>query len=178
VLRQRNAGPAAARNHGAREAAGSLLAFLDADDLWHPEKLERQVARLQARGELGFCVTHIQNFWVPELEAERQRLQGSRLAEPLPGYSAPTLVVRATTLATVGEFCESMAHTSEPEWFMRAAERGVIGELLPDVLVRRRLHPANRSRLRSVDSTEEYLRLVKGKLDRARHGQRAAAPRP
>lgn len=178
LLRQRNAGPAAARNHGVREAVGSLVAFLDADDLWHPEKLERQVARFQARDELGFCVTHIQNFWVPELEAERRRFQGSRLAEPLPGYSAPTLVVRATTLATVGEFRESMAHTSEPEWFMRASERGVIGELLPDVLVRRRLHLANRSRLRSLDSTEEYLRLVKGKLDRARQGQQAALPRP
>lgn len=44
LLRQKNAGPAAARNHAAREAVGDWLALLDADDAWQPEKLERQLA--------------------------------------------------------------------------------------------------------------------------------------
>jgi glycosyltransferase involved in cell wall biosynthesis len=48
LLRQQNAGAPAARNFGIREARGTLIAPLDADDLWHPEKLARQVATLQA----------------------------------------------------------------------------------------------------------------------------------
>ena len=46
VLRQANAGQAAARNYGARAAHGELLAFLDSDDLWNPDKIARQVALL------------------------------------------------------------------------------------------------------------------------------------
>jgi glycosyltransferase involved in cell wall biosynthesis len=44
VIRQENSGPSAARNTGAREAKGELIAFLDSDDVWLPEKISRQVS--------------------------------------------------------------------------------------------------------------------------------------
>lgn len=47
------AGSASARNAGIRAASGSLIAFLDAGDLWHPEKLARHVAHLASRPRIG-----------------------------------------------------------------------------------------------------------------------------
>ncbi|WP_448585428.1 glycosyltransferase family 2 protein [Thermaurantiacus sp.] len=50
VQLERNGGPAAARNAAIGAARGRYLAFLDADDLWLPEKLERQLALMEATG--------------------------------------------------------------------------------------------------------------------------------
>ncbi|WP_437185834.1 glycosyltransferase family 2 protein [Planctomicrobium sp. SH668] len=55
-VQQVNAGPAAARNHGVRLASGDWIAFLDADDSWLPEKIERQLRSVA--DEVGLIHTH------------------------------------------------------------------------------------------------------------------------
>jgi glycosyltransferase involved in cell wall biosynthesis len=57
VLREDNSGVAAARNLALRHAAGPLVAPVDADDLWHPTKIERQVRRLRevTDAEVVYC---------------------------------------------------------------------------------------------------------------------------
>lgn len=54
-IRQPNSGVAAARNRGIAESQGRYVAFLDADDTWMPQKLERQVRALEAGGGSGVC---------------------------------------------------------------------------------------------------------------------------
>jgi glycosyltransferase involved in cell wall biosynthesis len=58
-IRQRNGGPARARNAGIAQATGRLIAFLDADDEWMPEKLERQVEYFRSYPDTGLLHTGV-----------------------------------------------------------------------------------------------------------------------
>ena len=68
LIRQANAGVAAARNRGVSEARGSFVAPIDADDLWHPTKIAKQMAMLHERGErTGLVYT-----WLATIDANDQ----------------------------------------------------------------------------------------------------------
>jgi glycosyltransferase involved in cell wall biosynthesis len=59
VVAQKNAGPAVARNRGARAARGEIIAFQDSDDLWQPTKLDRQVALLEMDRSIPCCLCNV-----------------------------------------------------------------------------------------------------------------------
>ena len=171
-IRQDNGGPAAARNRGLSEASADYVAFLDADDLWHPEKLERQSARFRARPELDLCFTHVQNFWIPELENEKVRLGNHHFSKPLPGYATQALLARRSIFEHVGGFNSSLRVVDDTEWFLRAFEKSAVVEILPDVLVHRRLHRGNLTR--SALAHDELMCLLKNSIDGKRGKSRTA----
>ena len=55
IRHEENKGPGASRETGRLAAHGDYIAYLDSDDLWHPEKLEKQVAMLRAHYDMGMC---------------------------------------------------------------------------------------------------------------------------
>jgi glycosyltransferase involved in cell wall biosynthesis len=167
-LWQANQGPAAARNLGLTAAKGDFLAFLDSDDLWHPEKLERQMARFRARPELEYCVTQVQNFRTPKDGATANGLENYYVERPLPGYVTQSLLVRRSFFDRIGPFNTALTHGDDTDWYLRAKESGAEMELLPDALVYRRIHDANLSQVQAAQSREEYLHILKGALDRRR----------
>jgi glycosyltransferase involved in cell wall biosynthesis len=146
-IRQDNQGPGAARNTGIALATGQLLAFLDADDLWLPQKLDRQVRRFAERADLQVSVTKVRNFWIEELRAEAEAMRDHRLsADALPGYVPQTMLARREVFARVGRFDETLRVGEDTDWFLRAADLGTEVELLPEVMVMRRFHRTNLTR--------------------------------
>jgi glycosyltransferase involved in cell wall biosynthesis len=174
-LRQDNAGPAAARNRGIAAASGEFVAFLDADDLWHPRKLEFQLERFRSRPELAASVTMVQNFWSPDLNFHMDDTNRD-LLRPVSGFGPSALMVRSEALESLGGFDESTAHVHTADWFARARDCGAVIELLEQVLVKRRLHASNRSAQLADASRDEFLQLVKTRLDLRRDAVARADP--
>lgn len=70
LISQANQGQSAARNVGICQSKGDYIAFLDSDDLWHPQKLEKQVDILDKNPEVGLVYT-----WVARLNTEDEILK-------------------------------------------------------------------------------------------------------
>ncbi|WP_163852290.1 glycosyltransferase family 2 protein [Pseudooceanicola aestuarii] len=86
VLRQANRGLAGARNSGIAAARGAYVGFCDAGDLWHPEKLARHIAHLEANPRIGV------SFAGATLIAPAARLTGGARRPRLTGLTAATML--------------------------------------------------------------------------------------
>ena len=171
---QSNSGAGAARNSGVQLSQGEILAFLDADDLWLPDKLALQMAALQADSSLDMVFGHMQQFHSPELSAERKaKLAGDR--ETMPGYHCGTLLIKRDSFLRVGPFSTERRVGEFIDWYARAMELELRHLMLPDVVTRRRLHDANMG-IRERDSRSDYVRILKVSLDRRRKGGNPCPP--
>ncbi len=170
-LYQDKAGPAAARNAGVAVSRGEFLAFNDADDLWHAEKLQRQMARFAGLPSLQISLTLIQNFLDLPAGDHVAAAVTPELLAPKPGFAVQTMLLRRTVFDLVGPLDTRLTHSSETDWFLRARARGVVIECLPEVLTQRRLHGQNMSQKTADASREEYLQLIKRRIDARRRDQ-------
>jgi hypothetical protein len=135
---------------------------LDADDLWHREKTEKQMRFLNQHNDCEICVTHIENFWSDEVPVDKRPDMGRPYC--VPGFNFSALLASRSGFMRVGFLKEDLKHSDDTEWFLRARDMKVAVGMLPEILVRRRLHLSNRSTIKSVESGDEYLDLVHKKI--------------
>jgi glycosyltransferase involved in cell wall biosynthesis len=167
-VRQPNGGIGAARNHGVDLAAGDYIAFLDADDVWEPDKLERQLAALEEEPQPDLVFGLVRQFVSPELPAEaKARLRCPDHSQP--GYFAGAMLVSRAIFERVGPFATDLHVGEFIDWMARARELGWREEMLDAIVLRRRLHDTNQG-VRHRDQMGDFAHVLKASLDRRRAG--------
>jgi glycosyltransferase involved in cell wall biosynthesis len=169
-IRQPNQGPSAARNTGISAARGRYIGFLDADDIWHPEKLARQVSILEGRPEVVLVyadATYFDAATGQELGRHRERfvhVEG-RILRPLIEAGnfipSPTPLARRTTLDDVGGFDPTLRSSEDWDLWLRLAARGEVA-YVDESLARYRVHGAQASR--NIDALRDGQLRVLGKV--------------
>ena len=164
VLRQPNAGGAAATNRGIDAVETPLFACLDADDLWLPEKTARQLARLEADPGLDGVFAQMRLF---------QHGQSADPDAPVrDAWGRPTMLIRTDRARMVGPLVEppgSGGRGDMVDWISRARDLGLRLMMMPEVLALRRVMPGSMSH--GFDKRDVgYLLAVKAALDRRRAG--------
>jgi glycosyltransferase involved in cell wall biosynthesis len=164
-------GAARARNAGARLASRPWLAFLDADDVWLPEKLAKQIAAAEAAPGCDLVFTLGEEFLDGEL-SEKQRMNFSVRPLPYALLTPSSLLLRRETFLAAGEFPDVPAGEFIA-WQGWARELGLREQVAPEVLVRRRIHAHNMTR--SASNRAGYPMAAKWLLDRRRQRARSFA---
>ena len=142
LICQENKGVGAARNTGINNASGEFLAFLDADDLWTENKLEILHSYLQNNPGTDMVFGYVEQFVSPELPDEHKSNLKPEL-EKMQGFLAGAMLIKKTTFLKVGFFNEKLELGEFIDWFSRAKDLGLTYEVLPEILLRRRIHDAN-----------------------------------
>ena len=152
-IKQQNSGVCAARNIGVENSSGDAIAFLDADDTWLPEKIEKQVAKFKEDKEIGLVHCGIREFNNETGETIGLHLEGKegRVADALllwekvingPGS---TVMVKRSVFETVGGFDTRLKNGEDWEFCYRVARRFKVG-FVPELLVDYRNHGVNAHR--------------------------------
>jgi glycosyltransferase involved in cell wall biosynthesis len=150
-FRKPNGGVASALNLGIREMRGRWFAWLSHDDLWLPDKLEKQVSFLEANPQFKGCYTDfivmdehgktlhvIDTPWYPRHQAVRELFRGAYI-------NGSSILVERSCFDEAGTFSQRWRYNQDTHMWLRLLRRYEIGRVA-EKLVKQRVHGAQDSR--------------------------------
>jgi len=162
----------AARNLALQQAKGRYIAFLDCDDMWLPQKLERQIPLFDNDSEVGMVYSNAEIIEGTALIWERRALQhatfqpsGKIFRQMLRHYNIniQTVVISRTALYSLGEWFDgSLNHSGDTDLFLRIAYNWNV-KYIPVATAKYREHGGNRS-LKFAEDIPAELEYIIGKL--------------
>ncbi len=150
---QPNQGPSAARNIGVQQAAGDLLALLDADDVWLPTKLARQAVLLEQLPDLGYVGCHLAPWLAPD-QTWPATLNRAYWESRPPSYTTSALLIRRAVWEQVGPFDVQRRLGEDADWIMRARDLAIPAAAVSEVLLIKRIHDQNLTHQAAAMRTE------------------------
>jgi glycosyltransferase involved in cell wall biosynthesis len=166
---QDNAGANAARNHGIRLARGSAVALLDADDVWLPHKLERQVALLDSRPDVklvgcGYSErdaslkTVVRDVVRRNFPSHDKLLEALSIAQLIPGSGSGVLIAKEC-FDVVGMFDETLKVAEDWDMWLRIVSR-YNAAFVEEVLVLIRKDRRNKPQYRTLTTEQDQVEFV------------------
>lgn len=161
-----NCGAPAARNYGIGQASGEYLAFLDADDLWTPDKLKNQLSYLLKNPETDMVFGMVEQFISPELSDEHQNNLRSELKK-MAALVAGGMLITKQLFLKVGLFNDKLEVGEFIDWFSRAKDMGLSYHVENDIILKRRIHTTNMG-ISKKQNLKDYTSLLREALARKR----------
>jgi glycosyltransferase involved in cell wall biosynthesis len=164
-IHQANQGPAVARNAGLRCAKGELITFLDADDMWHEQNLEQQIAALESNPTIDLTIGLTQLI----------NPDGVPLGDPMCLFSLGSTLFKARVFQQIGLFDETLRFGEDTDLFMRIRESGTLKiKLLTTTAQYCRRHKTNMTRNETAKN-QSLLHGLRRSLNRRRQVTSGAA---
>lgn len=162
---QTNQGVSVARNVGLASVRGGFIAFLDADDIWTPNKLDTQINYLLKHPHVGYTITN-QKIIMEHGTSVPTFFNKELLQKDHPGFVPSSLVARKVVFEQIGGFDATYVNEGEDiEWFARAKDAGIPMVIHKETLLHRRMHKSNISLHRRMNYPQ-LLRTLKKTIDR------------
>jgi glycosyltransferase involved in cell wall biosynthesis len=162
-LHQSNQGVSAARNLALDAAKGEYMAFLDADDIWKPEKLTLQLNFMLNNPDILITGSNAVNFLEPDTRLPdwlEKRPDWKIVNHIIPS----TLVVHSSVFSLIGGFSTEFLSNEDTEWLWRAKKAEINMYQLDEVLALRRYHGANLSWKNSNSDKSGLFRIIRKSL--------------
>lgn len=171
-IRKEHSGISATRNLAIAEARGEIIAFLDADDLWTPDKLEKQVAYLDAHPDCQLVFTQVKNFF--DGPAEEMTARQAQLMQTEVAFCLPACCIRKEVFQMCGVFREDLEYGEDTHWTTRLWTAGInTKHCLKERLYLRRIHGGNISLTHQEVKRRDFMGLLADAIRRQRRESKA-----